>query len=583
MQMNKLTIVFSLCLLTNWVHSQILDVFQNKQYEVSTRVLSAEINKNYSPKKLEIYQDKNKVENEAWTKIEDQLFRISIEALENEVSFFKLYNEALKYQNQYIKAERLQGNEPRNAINPKFNKIEISLESMLNNIGIYTIQYNFDINSGGYHGDEKVEIKQYYLVDFDKNKITKFGDTPTLSQQELLKQITLSKFKTLYLLQTQKIDLNNLERIEEVRENKAYNSLIASKLYFSEAVVFPYLSGIIVEFPRLSNSSQIFRYESFRIFLKGEDVKELLHGFPELRPAFQQPLAKTSSSQVEQLNNDDLFNISRYRNSPKELEILEIIDFGEKVYAMKINMHQISDTVRRYMGSTKYFFDKKGKVLLVERADDHDRIRNEEKYFYNEKQQLTSIKSSSREEYLELFHYKNNILDYTENYELEVEKSYNESIVDLNVDQKHYIYSGNHRYLTNISLVGDFTSNGYTQYRYLENNQYCANSYCILTNDDGNFIGVKQKRGAPIDILTNSDNQPVESYFDNDRYLHFFTYDEQGRIIQLKNTSDASNSSFLDYEYSTDKSKALVITEQKLSYSNKTVIEYAYEFEFWKE
>ncbi|HLV42722.1 MAG TPA: hypothetical protein VKY37_10610 [Brumimicrobium sp.] len=135
--MNKLITALTLCLFTNWGQTQILDVFQNKQYEVSTRVLSAEINKDYSPKKLEVYQDKSKIENETWTKIEDQLFALAIQEIENEVAFFQLYNKALQYQNQFENWNRLQGNQLRNKINPTFNKLDIELVSVLNNCGIY--------------------------------------------------------------------------------------------------------------------------------------------------------------------------------------------------------------------------------------------------------------------------------------------------------------------------------------------------------------------------------------------------------------------------------------------------------------
>ena len=580
--MRKIITVLTLCLLTNWGQTQILDVFLNKQYEVSTRVLSAEINKEYSPKKLEIYQDKSKVENETWTTIEDQLFTQAIQEIENEVAFFQLYNKALQFRNQFESWNSLQGNTSRNQMNPTFNKLKIELVSVLNNCGIYTANYKFKISSDRY-GDKEVEVKKHYLADFEKNKITAFGGAPTPSQQKVLKELTLSKFNALYLLQTQKLDLNNLERIENIKQKTENGLAIESKLYYSEAVVYPYLSGIIVEFPGLSNSSRIFNYEPFRVYLKGDEVLELLTVYPEFKPAFKTSLVKSSASQVEQLNNDDNFDLARFRSWPKETEILKIFNFDQKVYAMKINMHQISDTVRRHMGSKKLYFDKNRNILLIEQSDENNRIYSEEKYTYNIDNQLTSLKNSSREQQLELYHYKNNILDYTEKFELDIEINYQETNVNLDVSQQHFVYNNNYRYTIALNLVGEFSQQGYTHLKFLEKNQFCTNSYCVLTDDNQNVIGIKQKRGSLIDVLMNSNNQPIESYIDNDRYIYFWTYDIKGRLTSFKTNSDKTSSSFVDYEYNSDLSKALIITEERNSYSNKTVIEYAYEFEFCAE
>ena len=235
--MNKLTTILSFCLISILGQSQILDIFQNKEYSVSSYVLSADIKKDYSPSKLEIIHDKNKDKNEIWTKIEDQFFSKAIETVNDEVAFFQLNSKALKYQSQIEKWNRLQGNENRYTINPKFISIDIELISVLNNCGIYSINYNFEFNSGGRYGKEEIPMKKFYLADFEKNSIIEISESPTPAQQVILKKLTRSKFKTLYLLKTQKIDLDNLERIENAIQNDEKGVEIASKLYFSEALV----------------------------------------------------------------------------------------------------------------------------------------------------------------------------------------------------------------------------------------------------------------------------------------------------------------------------------------------------------
>lgn len=581
--MKIITTILALSLFPFLGKTQILDVFQNKQYSVSSYVLSAEIKKDYSPSKLEIVHDKNKDKNEVWSKIEDQFFEKAKATVNDEVAFFQLNNKALKQQSQIEKWNRLQGNDSRYSANPKFESIDIKLISMLNNCGIYSINYNFEVNSGGRYGESEISIKQFYLADFDKNTIIEIKNTPSSKQQEELRKLTLSKFKTLYLLKTQKIDLDNLERIRNVKENKDIGSEIESKIYFSEALVYPYLSGVIVEFPERSNSSELFHHESFRVFLKDDEVQELLKVYPEFKPAFSKELKAPSKIQLEQLNNDNNFDLSRFSHAPKEIQMLDILDFDKKVYSMKITSYQLNDTNRRFMGTKTIFFDKTQNTDKIEHYDENGKIIIEHIYKYNSKNQIESISRTDRDKSLELFHYKNDILDYTENYDLSVESDYQRNYVDLQILQEHIIYNNNYQYKLRMNLVGEFNSNAYSQIRYLEKNQFCTNSYCVLTDDDQNIIGVRKTRYGLMDILTNDKNQPIESYIDNDRYHHLFTYDENGRITSMKTMSNMSNSGSVEFTYQLDSPKALVINEVRGSYSNATFIEYVYEFEFWEE
>ncbi|PWH86310.1 hypothetical protein DIT68_03470 [Brumimicrobium oceani] len=563
--------------------TQILDVFQNKEYSTSSYVLSAEIKKDYSPSKLEIVHDKNKDKNEVWSKVEEQFFEKAKATVNDEVAFFQLNNKALKQQSQIEKWNRLQGNDTRYSTNPKFESIDIRLISVLNNCGIYSINYNFEVNSGGRYGKNMIPIKQFYLADFNRNTIIEIKDSPCSRQQEELRKLTLSKFKTLYLLKTQKIDLDNLERIENAKQNEKIGLEIESKLYFSEALVYPYLSGVIVEFPERSNSSELFNQESFRVYLKDDEVQELLKVYPEFKPTFSKELKAPTKTQLEQLNNDHNFDLSKFSHAPKEIQMLDILDFEKEVYAMKITSYQLYDTNRRFMGTKKIFLNKLQQVNSIEHSDEYGKIRREEIYKYNNKNLLESIRTTDRDKSLKLYHYKDDVLDYSEHYELDVESDYQGTNVDLEIDQEHIIYNNNYQYTLKLNLVGEFNTRAYTQLRYLEKNQFCTNSYCILADENQNIIGVRQERYGLMDILTNDKNQPVESYLDNDRYQNFFAYDEEGRIVSMNKFSNNTNSGSVEFSYQLDKKKALIIKEVRGSYSNETVIEHVYEFEFWEE
>ncbi len=577
--MKNITAILALSLCSVFGQSQILDVYRNKEYAISSYVLSAEIKKDYSPSELEIIHDKNNDTNEVWTKIEDQFFALVVATVNNEVDFFQLNSKAIKYQNQLEEWNRLQGYNTRYSTNPKFTSVDIKLISVLNNCGIYSINYNFEINVGDRRRNREVPIRKHYVADFEKNTISEINDLPSTIQQNKLKELTLSKFKTLYLLKTLKIDLGNLEQIEN--NNDKIGLDIDSKLHFSEALVYPFLNGIIVEFPENSKSSKHFSNESFRVYLKGDEVQQLLKVYPVFNPAFKNELGPTSKIEMDQLSKDENYDLQRFRTAPKELQMVDILNFDRKIYTMQISSYQLKDTNRRFMSTKKVFLDKQQNIDKIEHFRENKKIRLEEIYRYNANYDLESIKTTGKGKSLELFHYNNGGLDYTEKYQLEIESDYNKKYVDLDIQQTHLIYSFNYQYTFRLNLVGKFSHRNHTQYRFVEKNQFCTNSFCILTDENQNTIGVKQKKHGLIEVLTNEKNQPLESYFDNDRRQHFFTYDEQGRIKKIISLSDSKNSNIVEYEYELEQNKALIIREKRLSYSNETVIAYEYTFKFW--
>jgi len=575
--MYKIIIIFVFCLLTFYGQSQLMDVFQNKQYKTSSYVLSAEIKRPYSPSELEIVQDKNTEKPENWVKLEEKLFDRVVQEVKNEVSFFQIQSKAIQYQNKLEESKRIEGQYTRNSMQPKFKSVDIVLLSVMNNCGIYVVNYNFEIYSKVHYEAQRGSIDQYYFVDYKKGTITPFNDTPTLSQQQVLKKLTLEKFNRLYLLQTQKINPKDIDRIDEMAKSQIKN--FESKLFYKEAIVYPYLAGIVVEFPELSNSSQLFFNYPFRIFLKGEDVEELLRVYPQFKSAFNQPLFAPSEQAIKQLNNDDNFDISRFSVAPKELQLLKFLDFERNIRRLSINNFYIQDTVIKKQQTKNFYFNKNQQVERMEIIDGMGSLYNEKKYSYDAKNRLVMIDESNIDGNFTLFHYQKNRLDYKDNLEFVIERHYDPA-VNLEWSQKHYVYHQNYRYAFDVNLVGEFDPNRYIETRYLEENKYCSAYACLLLDENQNILGVKKKKKAPIDILMNDKNQPVEVFRDRDRHHYAFSYDEKGRIIEYKATSDHTSESKFTYEYHEDENKPLIIKEYKRSYNHVNEREYVYEVEF---
>lgn len=581
MQKNNLKeafyLLFVMCFFQISGNAQIIDVFQNKEYDFSTYLLEGNSDKEYVPSKFEIYQDKNKEENKQWQNIENQLKTIALQQIENEVAFFQLHTKAVNYLKQLDELKRIVDpyHESSN-ISPDFTNIEISLVSVVNNQGTYYIQYNFD----------DVYVKDYYLADYQSNKIIAINKTPYSNQQKILRELTLNRLTAIYLIQTKKLDLDNVERIRATQSGEESLSDFSNRIDYSEALVYPYFSGIMVEFPANSKSSSIYDNKAFRTLLKGNELHQLLEVYPEFKPIFRQPLKKSSETIIKDLDDDDNFDLSRFSRAPKELQLwktLNLSDTNPNVFSLTINNYQQSDTVKRFIGSKKYFFNKNGKVTRAEERNDRNNLAREEKYNYNEKNQLMDVRLSGYGNKLKLNNYENNLLSYTENIEInDYKTAWGKELVDLDISQQHFAYNNNHRYALAFNVVGDFDRNRTIQNRYISSNEYCTDHFCLLTNDSGQVVAVKKKTGSPIDILMNEKNQPIESYLDNDRYRYYFTYDDSDRIKTFSSISDSKNTSFVEYQYHKNIEKPLTITETKTSHSTTIIIQ-EYEIAFWED
>ncbi len=572
-----LYLLFVVCFFQVSGNAQVIDVFQNKEYDYSTYVLEGKSNKEYAPSKIEIYQDKNKEENKNWRNIESQLQTIALQEIENEVAFFQLHTKAVNYLKQLDELKRLVNPYHEDSkVNPSFKNLNITLVSVVNNRGVYFIQYNFD----------DVHVKNYYLVDYQNNKVVEINKIPNVKQQEKLEKLTLSRLTALYLLQTKKLEVSNVERIRATQSGEEKLPDFSKRIDYSEALVYPYFSGIMIEFPANSKSSGIFENKAFRILITGKELTKLLEVYPEFKPIFRQALKQPSNAIIEILNNDANFDLLRFSRAPKELQLLESLALSptdKKPFSLTIGNYQKSDTLKKFIGSKKFLFDKNGNVLRIEERNDRNDIAREEKYSYNENNQLTDIRFLGYGNKLKLQNYDNDRLSYIQTIEVkDYRTAYGTELRDLNIFEQYFAFNTNYRYTLDFNIVGDFDRNRTIQSRYVTDNEYCTQHFCLLTNDNRQVVAVKKKIGSPMDILLNSKSQPIESYLDNNRHHYQFTYDDDSRITTFSSTSDSKNTSLVEYQYHQNIEKPLIITETKIAHSTTIVIQ-EYEIAFWED
>ena len=184
---------------------------------------------------------------------------------------------------------------------------------------------------------------------------------------------------------------------------------------------------------------------------------------------------------------------------------------------------------------------------------------------------------------MKLQNYDNDRLSYIQTIEVkDYRTAYGTELRDLNIFEQYFAFNTNYRYTLDFNIVGDFDRNRTIQSRYVTDNEYCTQHFCLLTNDNRQVVAVKKKIGSPMDILLNSKSQPIESYLDNNRHHYQFTYDDDSRITTFSSTSDSKNTSLVEYQYHQNIEKPLIITETKIAHSTTIVIQ-EYEIAFWED
>lgn len=571
---NKLsnTLLIISLLMSLSLKAQIYDIYQNQSYEISNRVLKYLSDKEYLPGEIEILQHKNQDENPQWTKIEDELYRIAIQKIDNEFEYFKIQNRLKSRSENAAELLRLRNREEPGK--EKLDRIAIELISLSNGFGVYSINFQYELPTQR-NDYLSLPISDYFLADYKSGKLTEIGGNPDSKQQIELKKLSLAELKKLYLLQTKKLFPNEVERIQNLTFDSKDDSEFLNKIDFSEAIVFPYFNGLRIEFPKYSNSSKMFDGKSYRIVLNEIETKELLKVYPEFKKVFAKELKIPSRENIEKLNNDNNFDLRRFSSAPKELELLGILNPNPGLKIMKIETYRNQSSSNELMNTKYFYFNDFKKLDSIIVKNEREKTIFSETYFYGNNNELTAIYNPNDEIKLRLFSNKGSIGKKEKIKMFEYRDALSNQYLELSVVRAITVFNDLYRYSQEIELVGESKYGNKTYIRFLDNHSYCTEYQCALYDEKERLIGVITNKYQTIDVLVNENNLPLEAYFDNDRDRYYFVYDEKGRIKKFQPVS--SKRSSVVYEYHEDSNHPLTIFE------SNPELKYEYFFEFEKK
>lgn len=559
--------------------TQIVDVYNNKIYEVATSSFTLDEEKDYLSESESVYLDLPVEENRNFEKIGNQLKERVVESLENEIKFFQLHQSAIR-QLEIFKEIAVDNREQYQYeySQPEFQNVRINLISIINSFAVYQVDYDFEANNlSDSRTTKRLKLKKFYLANLKTSQVGEIAKKPNSAQQKILREISLNHIRKLYLLKTKKIDLDAVERIRSFEDDNTQDQGFFDKIDFSEALVYPYGFGVMVEFPKYSETSKIFDGEAFRVFIRGGNLENLIEVFPTYKSVFAKKV-NPASPETENKLSDQIFNLSYLRQGPENEEVLRLFDFEKKVYSLKIETIDNREEIQEVLSTKTFRYNQSDQLERIEHRGSDKKLYEETKFSYNPNGKLISeIKiSNNRREPIIYYYDKGNLL-FSERFNLNSygnpHNSNKTSILEM--WQTHHFSNSNYVYRFRINSFGEIKNN-WVDTRWLEEKKRCSLSSCLIFDEENNLVGVQSKRQDPIEILNNSDGQVLESYSDRGRDRYFFKYDLMGRLTKMVWFRDDKLHNSTIYEYGDTSENPLIILKSK---ENRKEV---YHVEFWE-
>ncbi|MGM0634976.1 MAG: hypothetical protein ACQESK_02840 [Bacteroidota bacterium] len=560
----------------NTLTAQVYDFYTNEKYSVQTKVENVSIQTDYAPSDFEVYIDEIE-DHQVSKKSVKKLQSIALNLLNDAVSFYKIESKINK-KIDFINEQEIsnQYGEKEQYLRPRFSRFNIQLNSIVNNFAFYSISFLFETTSSSYQKNKEIAVTNYYVADFSTGKVEKFDTELNLPTQKKVQKLLQNELEKIYLLATQKIDYKKENRILALQDSIFDPQKTPHRVDFSEAIVLPYASGVLIEFPEHSAAAKKYKTHSFRLFVNQHKLPKFLAAAPRFKKYFNSNLPKTTAEVSAKLLANN-FDFNQFKSGPENLAILDIVDFEKDLHKMEIKNYQLSEGEKRFIGSTAYRFTENNQPLLIEHRNQQQKVVDEVKYQYTKNKLLKSIQKSGYTNQLELYFYNDDVLNYTETISVKTNRYANSSSeAAVEIRQKQHVFSGNNYYQFTINLLGEYSPSTIFR-RSIDDDKICSNYNCLLVDSSNRVVGIQSKRsvGNSAEILTLEDGRIKESYFDSDRHHFYFSYNDRKQLQEIKHLEHGNLKKQTTYIYSEESNPRIEITHK-----NSSTTQHLYFFEF---
>uniref|UniRef100_UPI00404A0F41 hypothetical protein n=3 Tax=Flavobacterium sp. TaxID=239 RepID=UPI00404A0F41 len=514
------------------------DMLYNQSYDFNNYVKKHDSDKNYLFGTIEITQYSfTEKEKEIYPNLNKKVFETCVNSLEDELKYRVILQNALDKLDvlSEIVNSQYSRNYENNAsqYNPKLDRIEISVLSIVGTKACYEFQYIFSINS---QDDKEIDVKDYYWGDLRTSSLVKMDKKPSEYQRSVIQKLISKTVNENYLLATQKLNIKEVKDLYGIDEDEDENSAeiqeklekitdIFDKIDLKDADFLWFHHGLLIQFQKYSPSSRKMGGNRFSFFIPYQEALACLPLIPELSFISQVPLVKTSvrnwidydfmRAKFYYLRSEPTI-LDLFRKSPKYKPIKQINQTISQVY---------SNGEKRFSGRNVFQFDNAQKLLMKESFDDNGNTYSKTFYDYNEQGNLAFTTVKSRHEKTET---TQNTYDRNNNLKL-IRTNNPEEVSDV-----HFFYNQEKVFYFTHQMFDELSKN--VAHISLEADKFCTDNVCYLLNRNGEINGIQSQKYTHYQAQIGRNEQGIlqEAHFDNDRYHYYFDYNQNQFLTSFK-------------------------------------------------
>jgi hypothetical protein len=589
---NLMRILFVLLLLALTCHYELLasdyivyDVFNNKEIKFISKYkevqsvqlnLSVEVDVTYfgfDSSGFSVKESINKKISELsindWT-TENGSQKIRNELKQRVANYLEIINSSRKYRNGYYTNKF--------EYSPSIKSIDCKPVSVYQNYLMFSLNYEFNLNGNQDYIDDELVISHYYKVNLITGEVSQVVNNLNQSQLELISKRLSQKFNDKYLLQTAKlnqdelIDYNDDEEEEYGINIKDENGVvckdICEKINFKEADFIWYGWGVEISFQDYTRSSSIYNGRSFGLFLPYNEcflISDILQDFKFTS------LLKTPRTSLKDFS---YFNLIKKFNDlniipPIEKVVADNALRSKKVKTINIESYQLFDNDQKnFRGIFIYDLDTQGNLLSKSTSNEKSKPIAFDVYTYSNTGKLKSLQSKGNKS-SEVYFYDNlgNLLE--------------KSIQDpYGITDTRFFYNENYVYM--IEEQGkDFVSHENIKKIKIGKEEWCLWNSCYLLDKNLRPLGIKSNTGRyeQFQIGHDEKGRVIETHRDFDRYHNYFNYDSLDRIVSFQTYDSQNPTMVIDYFY--EGAEMLPFQQIKRSIQSGTVEMEKYSYEYF--
>jgi len=453
---------------------------------------------------------------------------------------------------------------------PVLTEVECEAISLINNTFFFSLNFECVMNRGR-RSENSILITHYYVANLVSGQISLWKNELNQAQQDKLQKKLALQVNDNYKVSTSKLNKKELDVANEGTADEECVDVCA-KIDFSEADIFWFAWGVVVNFQPFTHSSMVYGGDGFQIFVPVNEAKELLARNSKF--SFLKSIEVPSTNIKSFHYQNKMMEFSEIRSIPKIVHVLQINPSSKKVKTLVITRKQLfRDGEANFQNKAYYDYNKSGQLLSIRSEDKAGNQLGSEFFTYDASGNCTEhLTRNKNNETVKTYLYdqNNNLISLS-------------TIGDRGNSKTQYFYTADKVYsfdFSNFTSIDDFNLSSH----FFNEKEFHFPNLKYLLNEQGKIKGLKATKHVyqQGQIARDDKGRMVESHFERDRYNYYWDYDELDRFALWQYFEYTKPSRTAEYFYDGNSLFPYRLLNTHSQYGNNTVLEEVYEWEFFE-